>query len=121
MPPPVFSGNLLESLLSQEDAAIREEFNARLAAEQMRYCTRCKERWFDVEPFENGVCRRCHRKDDKKQPEEPYLYSAENNLDFGSVPDYLPELLPAEEMRTRFCQRVLRKPLPLFPSPLTGL
>ncbi|EAQ89410.1 hypothetical protein CHGG_06029 [Chaetomium globosum CBS 148.51] len=46
----------------------------------------------------DGVCKRCHQKDDKKRADEPFLYSAENHLDFGEMPDSLPILHPAEEM-----------------------
>ncbi len=84
--------------LSEKDMRTKQEFDARLAEEAMRYCTRCKERWFDVVPMDDGVCKRCHLKDDKKRIDEPFYYSADNHLDFGDVPDNLPSLCPAEEM-----------------------
>ncbi|KAM4062456.1 PIF1-like helicase [Hirsutella rhossiliensis] len=45
----------------------------------------------------DGICSRCYRKDDKRGPDEPYFFSAENLLDFGPVPTRLPELTPTEE------------------------
>ncbi|KJK85038.1 hypothetical protein H633G_11133 [Metarhizium anisopliae BRIP 53284] len=44
-----------------------------------------------------GICSRCYRKDEKRGPDEPYFFSAENHLDFGPVPTRLPELTPTEE------------------------
>ncbi|EAQ88882.1 hypothetical protein CHGG_05501 [Chaetomium globosum CBS 148.51] len=46
----------------------------------------------------DGVCKRCHDKDDKKRQDEPFLLSAENKLDFGAVPPELPQLEPLEEL-----------------------
>ena len=61
-------------------------------------CERCKRCWFDVELKDDGICKGCHGKDDRKRPDEPFFYSKENHLDFGDVPDFLPALHPAEEM-----------------------
>ncbi|KAH6856285.1 hypothetical protein B0I37DRAFT_367002 [Chaetomium sp. MPI-CAGE-AT-0009] len=97
-PPPQFTGDDEESPLNEEDLAIKREFDEALVAEEMRYCVRCKERWFDVAPRASGVCKRCHDKDDKKRQYELFFYSAENKLDFGRVPDDLPRLEPLEEM-----------------------
>ena len=46
----------------------------------------------------DGVCKRCHDKDDKKRQDEPFFFSAENKLDFGPVPPQLPRLEPLEEL-----------------------
>ncbi len=40
--------------LSEKDMGTKREFDARLAEEAMRYCTRSKERWFDVVPMDDG-------------------------------------------------------------------
>lgn len=96
--PPRFTGDEQESPLSARDTAISQQFHAELAKEKMQFCFRCKERWFDVELKQDGVCKRCHNKDDKRQPNEPFFYSADNSLDFGEIPEDLPTLLPAEEM-----------------------
>ena len=58
-------------------------------------------RWFDVVLKDDGICKHCHGKDDRKRPDEPFFYSKENHLDFGDVPDFLPALhgLP----RGRYC------------------
>ncbi len=96
--PPPPENKMQQPPLSEKDMRTKREFDARLAEEAMRYCTRCKERWFDVVPMDDGVCKRCHLKDDKKRIDEPFYYSADNHLDFGDVPDNLPSLCPAEEM-----------------------
>ena len=98
MPPPGFSGNMQESPLSLEDITIKQKYDSVLADEEMRYCLRCKERWFDIQTQPDGVCKRCHQKDDKKKQDEPFFYSAANHLDFGDVPAELPQLEPIEEM-----------------------
>lgn len=46
----------------------------------------------------NGICSVCNRRDYGTDPIEPNFFSRENALDFGSVPDHLPELSQAEEM-----------------------
>ena len=97
-PGPRFSGDDQESPLSPEDVAIKREFDEALAAEKMQRCPRCKERWFDVKLMGDGICKRCHNKDDKRRQDEPFFFSAANNLDFGSVPVYLPKLEPLEEL-----------------------
>jgi hypothetical protein len=97
-PGPQFSGDDQEAPLSPEDIAIKREFDEALAAEEMKRCPRCKERWFDVKLMADGVCKRCHDKDDMKRQDEPLYFSAANHLDFGSVPPELPQLEPLEEM-----------------------
>jgi hypothetical protein len=64
----------------------------------MEWCSHCKERWFDIKLKADGVCKRCHDKDDKKRQDEPIFFSAENKLDFGAVPPELPPLEPLEEL-----------------------
>ena len=46
----------------------------------------------------HGVCRACILADRGKDPEAPFFYSAENNLDFRDVPDHLPQLIQLEEI-----------------------
>jgi hypothetical protein len=64
----------------------------------MQRCLRCKERWFDIKLMADGVCKRCHDKDDKKRQDEPFFFSTENKLDFGPVPPQLPQLEPLKEL-----------------------
>lgn len=45
-----------------------------------------------------GICSRCISRDRKRAPDEPYFFSAANNLDFGEVPGNLPDLTMVEEM-----------------------
>ena len=95
---PVFEGNLQACPLSEKDKPIKKKFDEALAADKMIRCERCKRRWFDVVLKDDGICKHCHGKDDRKRPDEPFFYSEENHLDFGDVPDFLPALHPAEEM-----------------------
>ncbi|KAM4067881.1 ATP-dependent DNA helicase PIF1 [Hirsutella rhossiliensis] len=44
------------------------------------------------------ICSRCIGRDRKKALDEPYFFSAANNLDFGEVPGNLPDLTMVEEM-----------------------
>jgi len=46
----------------------------------------------------DGVCKRCHRKDDKRRADEPCFFSSGNHLDFGDMPGCLSPLEPIEEM-----------------------
>ncbi|KAI1097099.1 hypothetical protein F4804DRAFT_328675 [Jackrogersella minutella] len=80
--PPEFHGNAQESPLSEEDLRIKRRFDEALAAEEMTECLRCKEKWFDMKLKRDRVCMRCHTKDDKKEASGPFLYSADNKLDF---------------------------------------
>jgi hypothetical protein len=47
-PGPRFSGDDQEAPLSLEDVTIKRAFDEAVAAEEMRRCSRCKERWFDI-------------------------------------------------------------------------
>ena len=94
----MFEGNLQACPLSDKDKPIKKEFDEALAADKMNRCERCKRRWFDVELKDDGICKHCHGKDDKKRLDEPFFYSEGNYLDFGDVPDFLPALHPVEEM-----------------------
>jgi DNA-directed RNA polymerase subunit RPC12/RpoP len=66
--------------LSLEDIVIKQKFDSVLAEEEMRYCLRCKEHWFDIQTQREAVCKRCHQKYDKKKQDEPFFYSAANHL-----------------------------------------
>lgn len=62
-----FPDNMQGSPLSLEGTAIKQKFDSVVAEDEMRYCPRCKERWFNVQSQLDGVCKRCHHK--KKQDE----------------------------------------------------
>ncbi|KID95690.1 ATP-dependent DNA helicase PIF1, partial [Metarhizium majus ARSEF 297] len=64
----------------------------------MHSCLRCKERWFDMKRNSLSICSRCISGDRKRASDEPYFFSAANNLDFGEVPNNLPDLTMVEEM-----------------------
>ena len=64
-------------------------------AVKMETCTRCNARWFDMR-LKNGVCHGCLLKD--KRMQIPYFFSADNEIDPGIVPAYLPALTQVEEM-----------------------
>ncbi|KAM4061282.1 PIF1-like helicase [Hirsutella rhossiliensis] len=94
---PVWNGDLDACALTDRDKATLREFWTKLDNDQMEYCSRCRECWFQMEIDYDGICSRCYRKDEKRGPDEPYFFSAENQLDFGPVPARLPELTPTEE------------------------
>ncbi|EFY90645.1 ATP-dependent DNA helicase PIF1 [Metarhizium acridum CQMa 102] len=94
---PVWNGDLDACALTCRDKAILREFWTKLDNDQMQFCGRCQERWFQMKIDSDGICARCCRKDDKRGPEEPYFFSVDNQLDFGSVPTQLPQLTPTEE------------------------
>jgi hypothetical protein len=66
---------------------------------QIEPCGRCQERGFAMD-LKAGVCHRCFLRDtdNRKQPVTPFLMSAENDMDPGTVPADLPELTQVEEM-----------------------
>lgn len=61
----------------------------------METCSRCKERWFAMD-LKDDVCHACFLRD--KGSKTPFLMCAENEMDPGDVPAYLPELTQVEEM-----------------------
>ena len=61
----------------------------------METCIRCKERWFSMD-LKDEICHTCFLRD--KGNKTPFLMSAENEMDPGEVPAYLPELTQVEEM-----------------------
>jgi len=69
----MFEGNLQACPLSEKDKPIEKKFDEALAADQMIRCERCKRCWFDVELKDDGICKRCHGKDDRKRPDEPFF------------------------------------------------
>ena len=48
--------------------------------------------------LKSGVCNKCFLADNKKNEDEPFLYSAANNMDPGCIPSHLPKLTQIEEM-----------------------
>ncbi|KAF5132979.1 hypothetical protein E5D57_003601 [Metarhizium anisopliae] len=94
---PVWNGDLDAAALTDRDKATLREFWTTLDNDQMEYCSRCQESWFQMKIDTDGICGRCYRKDAKRRPGEPYFFSADNQLDFGPVPARLPQLTPTEE------------------------
>ncbi|KAF5120942.1 hypothetical protein E5D57_013278 [Metarhizium anisopliae] len=94
---PVWNGDLDAPALTDRDKATLREFWTMLDNDQMEYCSRCQESWFQMKIDTDGICGRCYRKDAKRRPGEPYFFSADNQLDFGPVPARLPQLTPTEE------------------------
>lgn len=75
-----------------------ENFQEALLSKKLEFCLRCRERWFGMKLTRGGVCDRCRRVDSSVagDPSSPFLYSADNQMDPGDVPD-LPELTEIEE------------------------
>src|SRR5271168_4982274 len=70
-------------------------FHTAMAAVEMETCSRCLERWFEMD-LRHNVCRRCSNRD--KGNKTPFLMSADNEMDPGELPAHLPELTQVEEM-----------------------
>lgn len=78
-----------------------QDFQEALNREMMEECGRCKEKWVGLKA-KNDICQRCHKVDESKLEEEPFLFSTEDNLDPGPgfQTDGLPELTQIEEQLT---------------------
>jgi hypothetical protein len=72
-----------------------QDFNTAMDTVEMELCSRCQEQWFGMN-LKDTVCHKCYLRDRKTQV--PFLMSANNGMDPGVVPDYLPELSQLEEM-----------------------
>jgi uncharacterized cysteine cluster protein YcgN (CxxCxxCC family) len=81
--------------LPTEQRGYIQSFNAAMDQVKMETCSRCKERWFAMD-LKGDVCDACFLRD--KGSKTPFLMSAENGMDPGDVPAYLPELTQVEEM-----------------------
>jgi hypothetical protein len=97
LPDPDWARDLSHCPLSDKDKDLREAFWTELENDRMEHCARYQETWFDM-GLKDGVCKRCMAKDKNKKEDEPLFFSAENQLDFGSVPAFLPQLTRIEEM-----------------------
>ncbi|KAJ3535345.1 hypothetical protein NM208_g7167 [Fusarium decemcellulare] len=97
LPDPSWTRDLSHCPLSDRDKELLEKFWTELENDRMENCVRCQETWFDM-GLKDGVCKRCIAKDKNKQEDEPLFFSAENQLDFGSIPAFLPQLTRIEEM-----------------------
>ena len=102
--PPPFNTNSSNPLhpfqqraISSSDLALQKKFYDELSQIRMELCPRCKEKWFKMKLI-NGICSKCYSKDRNKQMDEPYFFSAANELDFGQIPYHLPELSMTEQM-----------------------
>ncbi|EED14664.1 conserved hypothetical protein [Talaromyces stipitatus ATCC 10500] len=95
--PPYVPGDpdaLLQSALTETDWEYVTNFHQSLNHQQLEFCQRCCERWFNLRLNSQGICDRCIRVDKSK---DIHLFSAANNLHIGQMPD-LPELSQTEEM-----------------------
>ena len=63
--------------------------------EAKEYCSQCHEEWIIIQLNRDTVCHRCELKDKDK---EPPLFSDDNEMDPGEVPEHLPALSQVEEM-----------------------
>ncbi|KKP00882.1 hypothetical protein THAR02_07028 [Trichoderma harzianum] len=95
---PPFTGDLNLPALSEEDQVLVRQFYTALNDDKMQSCPRCQERWFDMKRNSLNICSRCISRDRKRASDEPCFFSAANHLDFGEVPNNLPNLTMAEEM-----------------------
>ncbi|KAH7109321.1 hypothetical protein B0J13DRAFT_462980 [Dactylonectria estremocensis] len=95
---PPFTGDLNLPVLSEEAQALVREFYTALTDDKMHSCIRCQERWFDMKRNSSKSGSRCISRDKERAPNQPYFFSAANNLDFGEVPGNLPDLTMVGEM-----------------------
>ncbi|KID81516.1 ATP-dependent DNA helicase PIF1 [Metarhizium guizhouense ARSEF 977] len=86
-----------EAPISDTDWTNITTFHEYLSKQEMETCARCQERWFQMGLL-HGVCRACLKRDRNLQAGEPFLFSRENNMDPGIVPDCLRDLTQMEEM-----------------------
>jgi hypothetical protein len=56
---------------------------------------RCREHWFSIQ-LKDNICHACFLRDTGNKT--PFLISADNKIDPGELPGYLPELIQVEEM-----------------------
>ena len=97
LPDPDWMRDLSHCPLSDRDKELLEKFWTELENDGMEHCARCQETWFDM-GLKDGICKRCIAKDKNKKEDEPWFFSAENQLDFGLIPAFLPQLTIVEEM-----------------------
>nr|OQO27419.1 hypothetical protein B0A51_07870 [Rachicladosporium sp. CCFEE 5018] len=91
--------------LHDDEWQLLKNFHAKLDAEKLEKCTRCKENWFDMR-LVNGVCRKC-KNSEEKGVTQPFLMSADNKLDPGSWPYFEGEPLPKlNDIEERMIARV---------------
>lgn len=96
---PQFRGNYDDSALPEAERRLLRDYRARVDRETtMETCSRYQRRWFGL-GLTGGICANCRSVDKhpKRAPDEPYLFSAENNMHFGDVPPHLPKLTQIEE------------------------
>jgi hypothetical protein len=76
------------------------DFHQALEQEQMEYCVRCGEKWFNMQLNEENVCARCIRVENKRNDNtEPFLYGAGNNMDPGSQATSTMAFLPLYKLK----------------------
>ncbi|KAG6977910.1 hypothetical protein FocnCong_v009922 [Fusarium oxysporum f. sp. conglutinans] len=97
LPDPDWMRDLSHCPLSDRDKELLEKFWTELENDRMEHCARCQETWFDM-GLKGGICKRCIARDKNKKEDEPWFFSAENQLDFGLIPAFLPQLTIVEEM-----------------------
>lgn len=80
------------------DWANIQDMRRMLNSIEMEFCTRCKERWFEMQ-LVDGICRACRCLRDKKMAYgDPFLMGWHNQMDPGLVPTELACLTTLEEM-----------------------
>jgi hypothetical protein len=84
--------------LTDRDWQLLQDFHTKLNGEGLETCTRCQERWFRMGLNDDIVCSSCIKADKDKDEDMPFLYSIENNLDPGMMPEGLEPMTQIEEM-----------------------
>ena len=84
--------------LPATDWDLVSRFHRALGAEEIQVSQRCSRRWLHLRLDHKNVCANCVLQDSRRQPEGPFLFSAENFADPGELPTGLPALTQVEEM-----------------------
>ncbi|KAE8853230.1 hypothetical protein HRS9122_00222 [Pyrenophora teres f. teres] len=84
--------------LTDRDFELLQDFHTKLDSEKLETCTRCYERWFHMGLNDDSVCKSCVKADAGLEEDEPYLYSAVNDLDPGPREADLEPLTQIDEM-----------------------
>lgn len=91
---PIDGADMDRPAMSDQHWAYVQPWLAYLDKQQMSFCQRCKELWFNIKEVD-GICQRCILKDGEQTL---HLYSLQNHMDPGDVPSWLPELTAIEQL-----------------------
>lgn len=104
--------HLMGEALSMEDRALCQEFHRQAQAIRMQECSRCEERWFNID-VENGLCAQCRKLDAKGRGE---TFTAANHMSPGTLPQFV---LDNPEFELTQIEEILISPVHAMMSVMT--